>query len=299
MNEDNILNGKKVAQSVKDRVKIQVDKLKEKGVNPQLTVVLVGKDPASQVYVRMKGKACEKLGILSNTILLDKNASEDELLSLIHKLNNDVNVHGILVQLPLPKQINDQKVIEYINPQKDVDCFHPHNVGLLVNGSPYVLPCTPAGVVEILKYYKIDTEGKHVVIVGRSNIVGKPAANLLMQKNRFANATVTVAHSRTKDLPSITKQADILIAAIGMPQFIKKDMVKADCTVIDVGTNRIDADNEKGYRLVGDVDFDNVQPFVEKITPVPGGVGPMTIAMLMQNTVTVAARQNGLEPEGV
>ncbi len=299
MNEDNILNGKKVAQSVKDRVKIQVDKLKEKGVNPQLTVVLVGKDPASQVYVRMKGKACEKLGILSNTILLDKNASEDELLSLIHKLNNDVNVHGILVQLPLPKQINDQKVIEYINPQKDVDCFHPHNVGLLVNGSPYVLPCTPAGVVEILKYYKIDTEGKHVVIVGRSNIVGKPAANLLMQKNRFANATVTVAHSRTKDLPSITKQADILIAAIGMPQFIKKDMVKADCTVIDVGTNRIDADNEKGYRLVGDVDFDNVQPFVEKITPVPGGVGPMTIAMLIQNTVTVAARQNGLEPEGV
>jgi len=299
MNEDKILNGKEVAQAVKDRVKVQVDKLKEKGVNPQLTVVLVGEDPASQVYVRMKGKACEKLGIISNTILLDKNTSQDELLSLIDKLNNESDVHGILVQLPLPKQIDEQKVIEYINPKKDVDCFHPHNVGLLVNDSPYVLPCTPAGVVEILKYYKIETEGQHVVIVGRSNIVGKPAANLLMQKNKFANATVTVAHSRTKDLPSITKQADILIAAMGMPQFIKKEMLKADCTVIDVGTNRIDADNEKGYRLVGDVDFDNVMPAVQKITPVPGGVGPMTIAMLMQNTVTVAARQNGLDVDAL
>jgi len=294
MSEDKILNGKEVSQAVKDRVKIQVEKLKENGVNPQLTVVLVGEDPASQIYVRMKGKACEKLGILSNTIRLDESTPEDELLSLIDKLNNDKSVHGILVQLPLPKQINEQKVIEFINPKKDVDCFHPHNVGLLVNGAPYVLPCTPAGVVEILKYYKIATEGKHVVIVGRSNIVGKPAANLLIQKNKFANATVTVVHSRTKDLPAITRQADILIAAMGVAQFIKKEMLNPDCTVIDVGTNRIDADNEKGYRLVGDVDFDNVMPYVRKITPVPGGVGPMTIAMLMQNTVTVAARQNGL-----
>jgi methylenetetrahydrofolate dehydrogenase (NADP+)/methenyltetrahydrofolate cyclohydrolase len=295
MNEDKILSGKEVAKFVKDRVKIQVEKLKEKGVMPKLTVVLVGEDPASQVYVRMKGKACESLGIISNTILMEKDTSEEKLLSLIDELNRDKSNHGILVQLPLPKQIDEQKVIEHINPKKDVDCFHPHNVGLLVNGSPYVQPCTPAGVVEILKYYKIETEGKHVVVVGRSNIVGKPAANLLIQKNKFANATVTVAHSRTKDLPSITKQADILIAAMGVPQFIKADMLSPDCTVIDVGTNRIDADNEKGYRLVGDVDFDNVAEKVKKITPVPGGGGPMTIAMLMQNTVTVAADQNGLD----
>jgi methylenetetrahydrofolate dehydrogenase (NADP+)/methenyltetrahydrofolate cyclohydrolase len=297
MSEDKILSGKVVAKVVKDRVKNQVEKLKEKGVNPKLTVVLVGEDPASQVYVRMKGKACESLGIISNTIILDRETSEEKLLQLIDELNNDKSNHGILVQLPLPKQIDEQKVIEFINPKKDVDCFHPHNVGLLVNGSPYVQPCTPAGVVEILKYYKIETEGKHVVVVGRSNIVGKPAANLLIQKNRYANATVTVAHSRTKDLPSITKQADILIAAMGVPQFIKAEMVNPDCTVIDVGTNRIDADNEKGYRLVGDVDFDNVIEKVKKITPVPGGVGPMTIAMLMQNTITVAAHQNGFDVE--
>ncbi len=294
MNEDKILDGKEVAQAVKERVKLQVEKLKEKGINPKLTVVLVGTDPASQVYVRMKGKACEKLGILSDTIRLDEQTPQEELLSLIDKLNNDASNHGILVQLPLPKQIDEQKVIEFINPKKDVDCFHPHNVGLLVNGAPYVLPCTPAGVVEILKYYKIGTESKHVVIVGRSNIVGKPAANLLMQKNQYANATVTVVHSRTKDLPAITRQADILIAAMGVPQFIKKEMLNPNCTVIDVGTNRIDADNDKGYRLVGDVDFDEVASYVQKITPVPGGVGPMTIAMLMQNTVTVAARQNDL-----
>ena len=289
---DKLLDGKKVAASVNERVKQKVERLKEKGVRPKLTVVLVGDDPASQVYVRRKEKSCQKLGILSETIRLDAQTSQDDLLALIERLNQDSDNHGILVQLPLPDQIDENEVIMAIDPAKDVDCFHPQNVGLLVAGQPYVLPCTPAGIMEILAFYGVETQGRHAVVIGRSNIVGKPMANLLMQKNAQANATVTVVHSRTKNLPELTRQADILIAAMGKPHFVTRDMVKPGAVVVDVGINRIEADNEKGYALVGDVDFNEVLPIVARITPVPGGVGPMTIAMLMQNTVTAAAAQS-------
>lgn len=289
---DKLLDGKKVAASVNERVKQKVERLKEKGVRPKLTVVLVGDDPASQVYVRRKEKSCQKLGILSETIRLNARTSQDDLLALIERLNQDSDNHGILVQLPLPDQIDENEVIMAIDPAKDVDCFHPQNVGLLVAGQPYVLPCTPAGIMEILAFYGVETQGRHAVVIGRSNIVGKPMANLLMQKNAQANATVTVVHSRTKNLPELTRQADILIAAMGKPHFVTRDMVKPGAVVVDVGINRIEADNEKGYALVGDVDFNDVLPIVARITPVPGGVGPMTIAMLMQNTVTAAAAQS-------
>lgn len=289
-----LLKGKAVSEVVYKRVLQQVQFLKDNGVTPKLSVILVGEDPASQVYVRRKAKACEKLGILSDTIILSSETSEDTLLQKIDSLNSDPTNHGILVQLPLPKHINEQNIILAVSPQKDVDCFHPQNVGLLVAGEPYMLPCTPAGIVEILKYYQIETQGKHVVVVGRSNIVGKPMLNLMLQKNASANATVTVVHSRTQNLPELTKQADILVAAMGQSEFIKAEHLKQGVVVIDVGINRVDADNEKGYALVGDVAFESVSEQVSKITPVPGGVGPMTIAMLMQNTVTAAAYQNNL-----
>lgn len=290
-----LLKGKPVTESVYHRVAQNIAYLKGRHIFPKLSVVLVGEDPASQVYVRRKGKACEKLGILSETILLPANISEEELLTQIEALNADSLNHGILVQLPLPKQINEDKIILAVSPQKDVDCFHPQNVGLLVSGNPYMLPCTPAGIVEILKFYKIETEGKHAVVIGRSNIVGKPMLNLLLQKKASANATVTVVHSRTKEISAHIRQADIVIAAIGQPNFVKKEDLKKGSVVIDVGINRINADNEKGYKLVGDVDFDDVFETVSAITPVPGGVGPMTIAMLMQNTVTAAAAQNNIK----
>jgi len=295
--EDKILDGKLVAAHLQVKQRETVHYLNEKGLKPKLTVILVGEDPASKVYVRFKEKACEKLGILSQTIRLKTDTTQETLLKTIDELNADPANHGILVQLPLPGQIDEQKIILRINPLKDVDCFHPQNVGLLVNGTPYVLPCTPAGIMEILKYYAVSTEGKHVVIVGRSNIVGKPMANLLMQKNAQANATVTVVHSRTQNLPFYTQNADIVIAAVGRPHFLNQNHFKTGSVVVDVGINRVDADNEKGYCLVGDVDFENVLPKVAKITPVPGGVGPMTIAMLMQNTLTVAART--LRPVGI
>ena len=293
MNEK-ILDGKVVAKKLRERQLAAVQFLLRKGIKPRLTVILVGEDPASGVYVSMKEKACRRLGIESVTIRLSAETSEDELLRQIDELNRDSANHGILVQLPLPKHINEDKILLHVHPSKDVDCFHPQNVGLLVSGNPYVAPCTPAGILEILKYYKISTQGKHAVIVGRSNIVGKPMANLLVQKNEFANATVTVVHSRTADIADFTKKADILIAAIGKPHFINHFFVKERSTVIDVGINRVHADNEKGYKLVGDVHFDDVIDKVAAITPVPGGVGPMTIAMLMQNTITVAASQNAI-----
>jgi len=292
--DDKILSGKIVAAHVNERVARQVESLKERGVQPKLSVILVGDDPASQVYVRRKEKSCQKLSILSQTYRLSSETGEEELLKLIAKLNRDTDNHGILVQLPLPVHIDEDKVLLAVDPMKDVDCFHPQNVGLLVSGKPFVLPCTPAGIVEILQYYRISTEGKHAVVLGRSNIVGKPMANLLMQKNPQANATVTVVHSRTKNIAFIARQADIIIAAIGRAGFVTADMVKEGAVVIDVGINRIDADNDKGYALAGDVDFDNVVGKVSYITPVPGGVGPMTIAMLMQNTVSVAAAQNNI-----
>jgi methylenetetrahydrofolate dehydrogenase (NADP+)/methenyltetrahydrofolate cyclohydrolase len=256
-----------------------------------LVVVLVGEDPASAVYVRSKGKACENAGIFSETIKLSEETSEQELLEIISRLNEDPKFHGILVQLPLPKHINESKVLESVNPVKDVDCFHPENVGRLIAGKPYVLPCTPAGIMELLSSYEINPNRKHAVIIGRSNIVGKPMASLLMQKSDQANATVTVVHSRTVDIPHFTKQADILIAAMGSANFVTNDMIKEGVVIIDVGMNRIPADNERGYRLVGDVDFESVLPLVSKITPVPGGVGPMTIAMLLKNTLTAAKFQ--------
>ncbi len=297
MDNAKLLKGKPVAEHIYQQVSEKLTFLKSKGVLPKLTVILVGDDPASKVYVSRKEKTCKKLGMNSETIHLSENTSEAELLSLIEKLNRDSQTHGILVQLPLPEQINENNVLLAIDPDKDVDCFHPRNVGLLVSGNPYVLPCTPAGIVEILKFYRIETEGKHAVIIGRSNIVGKPLANLLLQKAKAANATVTVVHSRTRDLPSFTRQADIVVAAMGRAEFVKTNMVKEGAVVIDVGINRKEANNEKGYVLVGDVAFDEVLPKVSGITPVPGGVGPMTIAMLMYNTLKVAAAQNKIALE--
>jgi methylenetetrahydrofolate dehydrogenase (NADP+)/methenyltetrahydrofolate cyclohydrolase len=286
--EGKIIDGKLVSQKVKEDIKNKTAALKEKGINPGLVVLLVGDDPASAIYVRNKGKACDKAGIYSETITLSKDTSEKELLNLIQKYNQDKKFHGILVQLPLPNHINESRILESVYPQKDVDCFHPSNVGKLVSGRPYVLPCTPAGILELLSAYDVKTEGKHVVIIGRSNIVGKPMANLLMQKSKEANATVTVVHSRTSDIAHFTKQADILIAAMGSAKFVTGEMIKQDVVIIDVGMNRVPADNERGYQLAGDVDFNDVLAKVSKITPVPGGVGPMTIAMLLQNTLTAA-----------
>ncbi len=289
--EDKLIDGKIVSNQVKEEVREETEKLIARGIKPGLIVVLVGEDPASAVYVRNKSKACEKAGIVSETIKLPEDTSEEDLLNLIEQLNKDPQYHGILVQLPLPDHINETKVIELINPLKDVDCFHPVNVGKLVSGQPYVLPCTPAGILRLLQANDISTEGKHVVIIGRSNIVGKPLANLLIQKSPQANSTVTVVHSRTKNIAHYTRQADILIAAMGKANFVTEDMIKENVVIIDVGINRISADNEKGYILAGDVDFNNVLPKVSKITPVPGGVGPMTIAMLLKNTLAAAEYQ--------
>jgi methylenetetrahydrofolate dehydrogenase (NADP+)/methenyltetrahydrofolate cyclohydrolase len=289
--EDKLIDGKSVSNQVKEEIREETDQLIARGIKPGLVVVLVGEDPASAVYVRNKGRACEKAGILSETIKLNEDTSETDLLSLIEKLNIHPQYHGILVQLPLPDHIDESKVIELINPLKDVDCFHPANVGKLVSGQPYVLPCTPAGILKLLQVSDISTEGKHVVIIGRSNIVGKPLANLLVQKSPQANSTVTVVHSRTKDIAHFTRQADILIAAIGKANFVTEDMVKENVVIVDVGINRVSADNEKGYILAGDVDFNSVLEKVSRITPVPGGVGPMTIAMLLKNTLIAAKFQ--------
>ncbi len=298
MDESKILSGKVVSEYINKKTTKQVEFLKGKNVNPGLVVVLVGDDPASAIYVRSKGRMCEKMGIISKTITLPAETSEKELLDLIEKLNIDDRFNGILVQLPLPDQINEQKVIDKISPEKDVDCFHPKNVGLLTIGSPYLLPCTPAGIIEILKYYKIDPSGKDVVVIGRSNIVGKPMANILIQKAANANATISIVHSRTKDLKRYTLNADIIIAAIGVAEFVKADMIKEGVVVIDVGINRVDDSKaKKGYRLKGDVAFDEVAEKASFITPVPGGVGLMTISMLMHNTIKAAALQNRITLE--
>ena len=284
-----ILSGKEVSLAVKSDLKDRIEKLKEKGVVPGLTAVLVGEDPASQVYVRSKERQSAKLGFNSQVLRLADSTSQDELLKVVQELNQDVQVHGILVQLPLPKHIDSQMIIETINPEKDVDGFHPVSVGKLVLDLDGFVSCTPAGILEIMKYYKIETSGKHVVVVGRSNIVGKPMANLMIQKKDMGNATVTLVHTRTPDMGVHTRQADILIAAAGVPEFITEDMVKDGAVVIDVGINRVDdASREKGYRLVVDVDFAGVSEKCSAITPVPGGVGPMTIAMLLSNTVKSA-----------
>ncbi|MGK0499613.1 MAG: methylenetetrahydrofolate dehydrogenase (NADP+)/methenyltetrahydrofolate cyclohydrolase [Oceanicoccus sp.] len=280
------IEGKEVAQKLRDSLAIDVAALKaERGVTPGLTVVLVGEDPASQVYVRNKVKQTAEVGMISNKISLSKDASQQELLAELDKLNNDPEVHGILVQLPLPSHIDEALIIEAIAPEKDVDGFHAVNSGRLLNGTDGgLVPCTPQGCVMLAKQHLgDDLSGKHAVIVGRSNIVGKPVALLLLQEN----CTVTVAHSRTQDLPAICAQADILVAAVGRPEMIKGDWIKPGATVIDVGINRIDAGDGK-TRLVGDVDFAEVEPIAAAITPVPGGVGPMTIACLLKNTLEAA-----------
>ncbi|MCB0269276.1 MAG: bifunctional methylenetetrahydrofolate dehydrogenase/methenyltetrahydrofolate cyclohydrolase FolD [Calditrichaeota bacterium] len=287
------IDGKETAEFVRNELKSKVEALSSGGKTPGLAVVLVGNNPASEVYVRSKGKAAEKAGIRSITERYADDISEEKLLSVIDRLNNDPEWNGILVQLPLPGHIDEQKVIEAIRPEKDVDCFHPFNVGRLVIGMSVFDPCTPAGIVELLHRYQIDPAGQHVVILGRSNIVGKPLANLLVQKAKGANAIVTVAHSRAKDIAALTREADILVAAIGVPEFVKKNMVKPGAVVIDVGINRVDApETEKGYKLVGDVAFDEVSEIASFITPVPGGVGPMTIALLLKNTVKAFEIQN-------
>ncbi len=281
-----IIDGKKVAKEIRLELKEKVSGLKNKyGRVPGLVAILVGENPASQVYVRMKQRACDEVGIYSEVLRLPEETKETELIELIQKYNSDEKINGILVQLPLPKHISENKIIEAISPDKDVDGFHPINLGNLVIGKDTFYPCTPYGILELLKRYEIETKGKHVVVVGRSNIVGKPVANMLLQKKEGANAIVTVCHSAAKDLKKYTATADILIAAIGRPKFITADMVKDGVVVIDVGINRVeDKSTEKGYKLVGDVDFEEVSRKASYITPVPGGVGPMTIAMLLQNT---------------
>ncbi len=282
----NLIDGKKTAQDIKNELKEKVEALKNAGEKvPGLVAILVGENAASQVYIKSKDKACAAIGFNSKIERLPADISEEELLTIIKKYNNDNNFHGILVQLPLPKHINEDKVIETITPAKDVDGFHPINIGNLVIGKECFVSCTPYGIVELLKRYKIETSGKHVVVVGRSNIVGKPVANLLVQKGEGANAIITVCHSATKNISQFTLLADILIVAIGRANFITEDMVKEGTVVIDVGINRIEApETEKGYKIVGDVDFEKVSSKASYITPVPGGVGPMTIAMLLSNT---------------
>jgi methylenetetrahydrofolate dehydrogenase (NADP+)/methenyltetrahydrofolate cyclohydrolase len=289
-----IIDGKQLAADMRAELKSQVEQLKAESVVPGLAVVLVGEDPASKSYVTAKEKACGEIGIYSNDNRLPAETTQQQLMSLVDKLNNDPKIHGILVQLPLPKHLNENEVLLAINPDKDVDGFHPVNVGKMVVGEKGFLPCTPHGVIQMLLRSGAKLEGAEVVIVGRSNIVGKPLANMLIQKSPTGNATVTVCHTRTKNLAEHVKRADIIIAAAGRPNTITADMVKDGAVVIDVGVNRVeDATKKRGYRLVGDVDFEAVKEKASLITPVPGGVGPMTITMLLYNTVESAKRAAG------
>jgi len=290
-----IIDGKQVAADMRVELKAEVAKLKEQGIVPGLGVILVGEDPASKSYVTAKERACEEMGIYSDDNRLSDDISQQELMQKVRDMNNDPKINGILVQLPLPRHLNEAEVLLTIDPTKDVDGFHPMNVGKMVVGEEAFLPCTPHGVIQLLIRSGVKIEGANVVIVGRSNIVGKPLANMLIQKNAKGNATVTVCHTRTKDLANQTRRADILIAAAGRPNTITADMVKEGVVVIDVGVNRVDdATKKRGYRLVGDVDFEAVKEKASLITPVPGGVGPMTITMLLYNTVESAKRAAGL-----
>ncbi len=284
-----ILNGKELSQTLRAEIAQQVaDFIQKTGVTPCLAAILVGDDPASQVYVRNKEKACAAVGMKSQLFRLPAETTEAQLLELVDQLNRDDSVHGILCQLPLPKHIPEKVILDAISADKDVDAFHPTNVGLILQGRPRFLPCTPFGIQEMLKRYGIETSGKHVVVLGRSDIVGKPMAAMMVQRGAGADSTVTVCHSRTKDLASITSQADILIVAIGKPKFVTAEMVKDGAVVVDVGINRTDTG------LVGDVDFAAVEPKASAITPVPGGVGPLTITMLLGNTLKAANYKLGL-----
>ena len=284
-----ILKGKEIAAHVKAQLKDRITSLKEKGITPGLAVVLVGEDPASAMYVKSKTKTSAKLGLYSETLRYDASITQEELNKVIDDLNKNSRIHGILVQLPLPKHLNEDEIINAIAPEKDVDGFHPVSVGNLVLNNESFIPCTPYGIMEMLKYHNISLKGKHVVIIGRSNIVGKPMLNLLYQKTAEANATVTICHTGTPDFTKFTKQADVVVAAAGVPEMITGDMLKDGAVVIDVGINRVDdPGSEKGYKVVGDVHFESAEKVSSAITPVPGGVGVMTIAMLMANTVKAA-----------
>lgn len=292
-----LIDGKAIAEKIKAEVKAEAETLRAaNGLTPGLAFVLVGENPASYLYVRSKGKACEEMGFSSVTEKLPATTSQEELLRRISALNASPQIHGILVQLPLPQHIQEQKIVEAIDWRKDVDGFHPINVGKLVLGQPYMKPCTPAGVQELLIRSGNDPAGKHVVIVGRSTIVGKPLMNMLVQKQRGANAIVTIAHTGANDIARFTRQADIVVAAMGKAGAITGEMLKPGCVVIDVGINRVDDPTAKnGYRIVGDVDFGSASEVARAITPVPGGVGPMTIAMLMRNTLEAAKHLSGGE----
>jgi methylenetetrahydrofolate dehydrogenase (NADP+)/methenyltetrahydrofolate cyclohydrolase len=286
-----IIDGKKIAAEMRAELKLEVERLKKQSIIPGLGVILVGDDPASLSYVTGKRKACENMGIYSDDNHLPADTNQQQLINLIQRMNTDSKINGILVQLPLPKQLDESEVIMTIAPEKDVDGFHPVSIGKMVAGKPAFLPCTPHGIVQLLLRSNVKIEGADVVIVGRSNIVGKPLANILIQKSKTGNATVTVCHTRTKNLAEHTRRADILIAAAGRPNTITADMVKDGAVVIDVGVNRVDdPTKERGYRLVGDVDFEAVKEKAGKITPVPGGVGPMTITMLLYNTIESAKK---------
>lgn len=285
-----IIDGKAISEQIKREIAVKVDQLrKEKKNIPHLAAVLVGDDPASQAYVRNKVSSCEQVGFESTLIRKDISITEEELLDIVSELNNHDDIDGFIVQLPLPKHINEEKITLAIDPRKDVDGFHPVNFGRMAQGLPCYLPATPYGILQLLERSNIETEGKHCVIVGRSNIVGKPMSILLARKAKSGNATVTLAHSRTRDLSAHTQQADIIIAAIGIPNFITGDMIKDKAVIIDVGINRVeDASRKSGYRLVGDVDYESCYPVCSRITPVPGGVGPMTVTSLLLNTLTAS-----------
>ena len=290
-----LLKGKAVSDAIRSKLEPRVKALKEDGIVPKLAAILVGDDPASRVYVRSKARAFEQLSCKSQTFTLDVDSSEVNILELIDRLNHDDEIHGILVHLPLPSHLDSKKILHSVSPNKDVDGFHPRNLGLLLEGNPSFIPCTPHGVLEILKFYNIPVSGRHAVIIGRSNIVGKPMFALLAQKFEMGNATVTICHTGTKDLIAHTKRADILIAAAGSPGIITGEMVRKGVDIVDVGINRVDDDSEKGYKLVGDVETDSVMGIAHSVTPVPGGVGPMTIAMLLSNTVFSAEKCRRLE----
>ena len=289
-----LLDGKKTSSDIKDEISLDVSQLKKEGKKtPHLAAVIVGNDGASKTYVGAKVKACNRVGFLSTLLELSKDTSEASLLSKIEELNNDDDIDGFIVQLPLPKHIDEQKILMAVNPDKDVDGFHPTNVGKMALNLPTFISATPFGILELLDRYNVETSGKHVVVIGRSHIVGSPMSILLSQKRKVGNATVTITHSRTKNLKEITLQADIVIAALGIPEFLTADMVKDNVTVIDVGITRVEDTNKKsGYRLLGDVSFEEVSKKSAFITPVPGGVGPMTIAMLLKNTLLAAKSRN-------
>jgi methylenetetrahydrofolate dehydrogenase (NADP+)/methenyltetrahydrofolate cyclohydrolase len=293
-----IIDGRQIAAEMREELKQEVARLKKQGIVPGLGVILVGDDPASQSYVTGKERACENIGIYSDNNHLPAGTSQKELMALVERMNNDVKINGVLVQLPLPDGLDESEVLLAIDPAKDVDGFHPVNVGKMMIGEKSFLPCTPHGIVQLLVRSGVTIEGADIVIVGRSNLVGKPLANMLIQKKPNANATVTICHTRTKDLAVHTRRADIIVAAAGRPHTVTAEMVKEGAVVIDVGVNRVkDATKKKGYRLVGDVDFDTVKEKASLITPVPGGVGPMTITMLLYNTVESAKIAAGLEIE--